>query len=190
MERYMLHLENRGYVPRNSRAIVHRARDLCRGIAASIRVCRVASGFVELDVSVDKDDFDAVVSRLAPIGGLDDARHVTEEEGGGEVTKDRGLCDGIFYYNHERFWEAHEAWEGVWKRCDGREKLLVQGLILLAVSFAHCQKNDDLIGLGMLGRAEEKIGDHTGTYHGMDIDRIRRKITEMRTNRRLVRFEV
>jgi len=24
---------------------------------------------------------------------------------------------------NERFWEAHEAWEGVWKKCNGLEKL-------------------------------------------------------------------
>ena len=186
MERYMLHLENRQYVPRNSRALVHRARDLCRGVAASIRVCRVASRFVELDVSVGEGDLDAVVRRLEPIGRLDNARHVVEEE----ISKDDGIRDGIFYYNNERFWEAHEAWEGVWKKCSGREKSLVQGLILLAVSFAHCQKNDDLIGIGMLGRAEEKIGDSAGSYHGIDVDRIRGKIAGMREGGKLVRFEI
>ncbi len=186
MERYMLHLENRQYVPRNSRDIVHRARNLCRGIAASIRVCRVASRFVELDVSVEKEDFDAVVRRLEPIGRLDNARHVVEES----ISKDDGIRDGIYYYNHERFWEAHEAWEGVWKKCRGEEKSLVQGLILLAVSFAHCQKDDDLIGLNMLTRAEEKIGDYSGSYHGIDIDRVKDKIAEMKEGRRLVRFDV
>jgi len=186
MERYMLHLENRRYVPRNSRAIVHKARDLCRGIVASIRVCRVASRFVELDVSVEKEDFDAVVKRLEPIGKLDNVRHVVEES----VSKGDGIRDGIYYYNHERFWEAHEAWEGAWKKCKGEEKSLVQGLILLAVSFAHSQKNDDLIGLNMLTRAEEKIGGCSGTYRGIDIDRVKSKITEMKENRELVRFEV
>lgn len=187
MERYMLHLENRRYVPRNSRDIVHRARDLCRGIAASIRVCRVATKFVELDVSVDPGDFDDVVGRLEPIGRLDNVRHVVEGE---SVSKEDGVRDGIFYYNHERFWEAHEAWEGVWKKCTGREKSLVQGLILLAVSFAHCQKDDDAIGLGMLGRAAEKIGGYAGTYGGIDIDRIKDKIAGMRRDGALVRFEV
>ncbi len=186
MERYMLHLENRRYVPRNSRELVHRARDLCRGIAASIRVCRVASRFVELDVSVDPSDFDSIVNRLEPIGRLDNVRHVTEES----ATKEDGIRDGITYYNSERFWEAHEAWEGVWKKCTGHEKSLVQGLILLAVSFAHCQKDDEAIGIGMLDRAMEKIGGQAGTYNGIDIDRVKSKIAEMKQNRALVRFEV
>lgn len=186
MERYMLHLENSRYLPHNSRTLVHRARDLCAGIAASIRVCRVASSFVELDVSVNLEDFDRVVRRLEPIGRLDNARHVVEEE----ISKDDGIRDGIFYYNNERYWEAHEAWEGVWKKCSGGEKLLLQGLILLAVAFAHGQKNDKLIGIGMLDRAEEKIGDNAGRYHGIDIDRIKEKITSMKRAKDLVRFSI
>ena len=182
----MLHLENQQYVPRNSRDIVHKARELCKDIIASIRVCRIASKFVELDISVDKKDFDIVVACLEPIGKLDNVRHVVEED----ISKDDGIRDGIFYFNHERFWEAHEAWEGAWKKCRGQEKLLVQGLILLAVSFAHCQKNDAIIGLGMLSRTEEKIGDYTGLYHGIDIDRIKNKISVMKQNKNLVRFEV
>lgn len=186
MERYMLHLENRRYLPVHSRQVVHKARDLCRDIEASVRVCRIASTFVELDVSVDPLDFDKVVASLEPIGKLENVRHVTEEE----ISKDDGIRDGIFYYNNERFWEAHEAWEGVWKKCKGQEKLLVQGLILLAVSFAHCQKNDVIIGLGMLGRSIEKIGDYDGLYHGIDISRIKQKIAQMQQNQKLVRFEV
>ena len=64
MERYMLHLENQQYIPRNSRDVVHRARELCKDIIASIRVCRIASKFVELDVSVDKKDFETVCCLL------------------------------------------------------------------------------------------------------------------------------
>ncbi len=186
MERYMLHLENEQYLPHNSRDVVHKARELCKGVIASIRVCRIASKFVELDVSVDKDNFDAIVACLEPIGKLDNARHVVEED----TSKDDGIRDGIFYFNHERYWEAHEAWEGVWKKCKGSEKILVQGLILLAVSFAHCQKNDVTIGLGMLDRVEEKIGNSTGSYHGINIDSIKYRVAKMKHDKKLVRFEV
>lgn len=186
MERYMLHFENQQYGPRDSRDVVHRARDLCHDILVSIRVCRIASKFVELDVSVADENFDTVIARLKPIGKLDNIRHVIEED----ISKDDGIRDGIFYYNHERFWEAHEAWEGVWKKCKGQEKLLLQGLILLAVAFAHCQKNDVTIGVGMLSRAEEKIGDYAGTYNGIDVDRVKNKITQMKENKKLVMFEV
>ena len=103
----MLHLKNNGYLPLNSRELVHRARELCSDIGASIRVARVASKFVEFDVSVEKEKFDSVVEKLSSIGKLDNARHVVEEE----IEQEQGIKDGIFYFNNERFWEAHEAWE-------------------------------------------------------------------------------
>ncbi|MDX1533046.1 MAG: DUF309 domain-containing protein [Nitrosopumilaceae archaeon] len=182
----MLHLKNNGYEPKHSREIVHKARFLCANLGASIRVVRVATNFIELDVSVDPEKFDTVVEKLKPIGDLDNVRHVKEEE----ISKDDGIKEGIFYFNNERFWEAHEAWEGAWKKCDGKEKLLVQGLILVAVSFAHNQKNDKDIGINMFSRALEKIGDFRGLYHNIDIDRIRRKISDMRKTGEMVLFKI
>lgn len=182
----MLHLKNNGYLPLNSRELVHRARELCSDIGASIRVVRVASKFVEFDVSVEKEKFDSVVEKLSPIGKLDNARHVVEEE----IEKEDGIKDGIFYFNNERFWEAHEAWEGVWKKCYGQEKEVIQGLILVAVAFAHSQKNDDDIGIGMFGRALEKLGNFTGMYHNIDVDRIRKRITDMRNIGEIIRFQI
>jgi len=186
MARYMLHLQNNGYAPTNSRNLVHKAREICSKIPASIRVARVATNFVEFDVEVDEGKLDIVVEKLSPIGRLVNARHIVEEE----IKKEDGIKDGIFYFNNERFWESHEALEGVWKKCNGREKEVVQGIILVAVAFAHSQKNDDSIGLGMFGRALEKIGDFTGMYHNIDVDRIRKKITEMRNTNEITLFQI
>ena len=182
----MIHLENNGYTPKDSRDIVHKARFLCANLGASVRVVRVATDFIELDVSVEKEKFDTIIEKLSPIGKLDNVRHVVEEE----ITKDDGIKDGIFYFNNERFWEAHEAWEGAWKQCYGEEKSLVQGIILVAVAFAHSQKNDADIGINMFGRALEKIGDFRGLYHNIDIDRIRKKITSMKHSGNMVLFKI
>ena len=186
MERYMLHLRNNGYLPLNSRELVHRARELCSDIGASIRVARVASKFIEFDVSFEKEKFVSLFEKLSSIGILDNARHVVEEE----IEQEQGIKDGIFYFNNERFWEAHEAWEGVWKKCNGLEKEVIQGIILVAVAFAHSQKNNDSVGLGMFGRALEKISDFTGMYHNIDVDRIRKLITHIRKTGEITRFQV
>jgi len=186
MARYMLHLKNDKFTPSDSRELVYKARDLCSDMKASVRVARVASKFVEFDVEVDKEDLDLLIEKLLPIGSLHNARHIAEEK----IEKETGIKDGIFYFNNERFWECHEAFEGVWKECYGREKELVQGIILLAVAFAHSQKNDFLIGLGMLGRALEKLGNSPTIYHNIDVDRIRLKITEMQKSKSLTIFEI
>ena len=139
-------LEEHRILLRGLPQVVYLARDLASEMNASVRVARVANRFVELDVSVDEDDLDTLVEKLSPIGPVDNIRHVFEEE----IDKEQGIRDGIFYFNNERFWESHEAFEGVWKKCFGREKELVQGIILMAVAFAHGQKDEHRIGIGML----------------------------------------
>ncbi len=186
MERYMLHLKNTGYSSDDSRKVVYLARDLASGMDASVRVARVANRFVELDVSVDEDNLDTLVEKLSPIGPMDNIRHVLEEE----IDKEQGISDGIFYFNSERFWESHEAFEGVWKKCFGREKELVQGIILMAVAFAHGQKDEHRIGIGMLRRVLEKLGTSPSTYHSIDIDRMRKNALDMQHANRLTLFEI
>lgn len=186
MERYMIHLKNNGYSTIHSSVLVHRAREICLDMHASIRVARVASKFVEFDVSVNPDDLDMLIGKLSPIGELDNTRHVVEEK----IEKEEGIKDGIFYFNNERFWESHESLEGVWKKCYGTEKELVQGIILLAVAFAHKQKDENRIGVGMLGRALEKLGDSPAMYGNIDVDRIRNKIKEMQKIKDLIIFEI
>jgi len=186
MERYMIHLKNNGYHPMHSSDLVHRAREICSDMHASIRVARVASKFLEFDVSINPKDLDLLIEKLSPIGELDNIRHVVEEK----IEKEEGIKDGVFYFNNERFWESHESLEGVWKKCYGKEKELVQGIILLAVAFAHRQKNENSIGIGMLGRALEKLGDSPAVYGNIDVDRIRNKIKEMQTTKDLAVFEI
>ena len=183
----MLHLKNTtGYGPRDSRRIVYRARGLGTGTGASVRVARIATNFIELDVSVDVKRLPDLLSDLSPIGEVDNIRHVIEEE----IEKEQGIKDGIFYFNNERFWESHEAFEGVWKKCFGREKELVQGIILVAVAFAHGQRDEAIIGVRMLRRALEKLGTSPSRYHTIDVDMMRNKASEIRTTGNLTLFEI
>jgi len=186
VERYLLHFKNEKFTPEQSREIVHRARDLVSDMNVSVRLARVAGKFIEFDVAAEKKDLDTLVETLTSIGVIDNIRHVVEEE----IEKEQGIKDGIFYFNNERFWECHEAFEGVWKQCFGREKELVQGIILVAVAFAHAQANDSHIGIGMLSRALEKLGVSPSTYHSIDVDRIRNKSVEMQQANLLTIFEI
>ena len=182
----MLHFKNTKYGPEHSREIINKAKDLTSDLDASVRVARIARKFVEIDVGVEKEDLDILVERLSPIGTIDNIRHVFEEE----IEKEQGITDGIFYFNNERFWESHESFEGVWKQCFGREKEILQGIILFAVAFAHAQEDELSIGIGMLQRVLEKLGTSPSMYHSIDIDRIRNKATEMQQANDLTIFEI
>ncbi len=182
----MLHFKNKDYGPEHSREIIYKARDLTSDMNVSVRVARIATKFVEFDVGVEKEDLDTLVEKLSPIGPIDNIRHVIEEE----IDKEQGIKDGIFYFNNERFWECHEAFEGVWKKCFGREKEIINGIILFAVAFAHAQENDLSIGIGMLRRVLEKLGTSPSMYNSIDIDRIRNKADEMQQANNLTIFEI
>ena len=182
----MLHFKNKGYGPEHSHEIIYKARDLVSDMNVSVRVARIARKFVEFDVAVEKENLDTLVEKLSPLGPLDNIRHVFEEE----IDKEQGIKDGIFYFNNERFWECHEAFEGVWKQCFGREKEIVQGIILFAVAFAHAQEDELSIGIGMLSRVLEKLGTSPSMYHSINIDRIRNKAVEMQQANNLITFEI
>ncbi len=182
----MLHFKNTKYGPEHSREIIYKARDLTSDLDVSVRVARISKKIVEIDVGVEKEDLDILVEKLSSIGPIDNIRHVFEEE----IEKEQGITDGIFYFNNERFWESHESFEGVWKQCFGREKEILQGIILFAVAFAHAQEDELSIGIGMLQRVLEKLGTSPSMYHSIDIDRIRNKATEMQQANDLTIFEI
>ena len=186
VERYMLHFKNNGFSPKDSRELIYRARDLASDMDASVRVVRIARNFVEFDVGVKKEDLDTLVEKLSPIGIIDNIRHVFEEE----IEKEKGISDGIYYFNNERYWECHEAFEGVWKQCFGKEKEILQGIILFAVAFAHAQEDDLQIGIGMLRRVLDKLGTSPSEYHSIDVDRLRKKAIEMQQEKKLTIFEI
>ncbi len=43
--------------------------------------------------------------------------------------------DGIRLFNRREFWEAHEAWEDVWKESIDPQRTLIQGLIQAAAAY-------------------------------------------------------
>ena len=186
LDRYMLHLKNDGYLPKDVREISYRATKLASNIDAMIGVVRVARKFIELDVFVKEENLDELIEKLSPIGSLDNVRHIIEEV----VDKEKGIKDGILYFNNERFWECHEAFEGVWNQCYGQEKETVQGIILLAVAFGHAQRDESGVGIGMLKRVLEKIEKSDSKYHSIDIDKIRNNAIQMQKANKLTLFEI
>ena len=172
----MLHLKNSSDLNRKmAKNILRESRRLASGMNLILRDCRISKKYVEFDTSISKSNLDELIEKLSPIGPLDHAKHVVEET----VEKEQAISDGISYFNNERFWECHEILEGVWKNCDGNEKFLVQGLILVAAGLVHYQKDEDAICISIFNRALEKLENSNGEYHDIDIDKIKYTVTEM-----------
>lgn len=182
----MLHLMNTHYFPKDSRTLLYDARRLSTGMVVTIRDVRVSNKYVEFDISIHKENLDEFVEKLKPIADLGNVRHVVEED----IRKEDGIKQGIFYFNNERFWECHEAFEGVWKKCVNNEKILLQGIILVAVSFVHYQKDQNSICLSVLGRAQEKLKDASGKYHEIDIDKLKTTVDDMKDTEKISVFTI
>ncbi len=182
----MLHLKNTKYTPLDTDKLLAMARKLSYGFGATIRDCRVSTKYIEFDVSIDKSKMDLLVERFAPIAPLDHAKHVVEEH----IEKDTAIKMGVSYFNDERFWEAHEVLEGVWKKSFEGEKELVQGIILVAAALVHFQKAEDTICLSVLGRALDKLGRSTGMYHEINVDMIRKKVQEIKDSGKISLFTI
>lgn len=186
MDRFMLHLKNTGFSPSDSGRLLAEARTAASVFDAIIRDCRVATKYVEFDVSIDKSQVDLLGEKLRPIAPIDHAKQVTEDH----IKKEDAIKRGIFYFNEERFWEAHEVLEGVWKQCQEGERDLVQGLILVAAALVHYQKAENSICLSILGRAIEKLARSDGHYHGINMDAFCQQVRAMRNSGKISPFTI
>src|SRR5450631_3122554 len=72
--------------------------------------------------------------------------------------------EGIDLFNEGKFFECHEAWEEVWKRSDGDEKLFYQGIIQAAVAILHAQRGNLTGAASLYCKASAKL-DHLSSEH-------------------------
>ncbi len=180
----MLHLKNENYIPKDAPNLLRQSREFSAGMNVTIRDTRVSRKFLEFDVSIKKENLDELLTKIKPLGELDHAKHVVEEE----IPKEDAIADGISYFNDERFWECHEVFEGVWKKCSEGEKDLVQGIILVAAALVHYQKNENQICISILNRASSKLSNATGQYHNIDVDSLRNKVNEIILSGKITTF--
>lgn len=186
MDRFMIHLKNSGHMPQHAPQLLLDARKLASGLDSTIRDMRISSKYLEYDVSIKKEYLDLLLKKLEPIGSLDHAKQVVDEV----IGKEESIQKGRYYFNNERFWECHEVLEGAWKKSSGKEKDLIQGLILVAAAMVHYQKYEDDICISIFQRALEKIGESAGLYHKIDLDFVRKKVTEMMRSGMIATFTI
>ena len=182
----MIHLKNSGYVPTDAQTLLKKADNLSSGMNVIIRDMRVSTKYLEFDASVEQKELDMLVDKLSPLGTLDHARHIAEEE----IDKESAIRMAIQYFNDERFWECHEVLESVWKKTFEGEKDLVQGIILVAAALVHYQKNENGICLSILERSMEKLSGTGGMYQNIDIDKFRQIVTEIISSKKIKPFKI
>ncbi len=183
----MVHLQNgRGYTPKDATSLLYKAQELA-GSDVIIRDARVSKKYIELDASLpDNVPIDDLVSRLASISSLASYERIVERL----MEKDEAIKRAIELFNDEKYWNAHEALEGVWKGASGEEKSILNAIILVAAAFVHDEKDEPEICLSILQRARKKLEGTGGSYHGIDVDMIADRVSNIINSGRIERFTI
>jgi uncharacterized protein len=90
-------------------------------------------------------------------------------------------AEGIELFNAGRFFECHEAWEEVWKRASGDEKLFYQGVIQAAVAILHAQRGNLRGARTIWSRALAKLGTLPADHGGIALGELRAGVDEFIT---------
>jgi len=146
-------------------------------------------GALELDVFCPtKADFELFQSASSPLYELEFFRDLSGAPS--YKSEEEIFAEAREYFNLERYWECHEALEGVWRLKSGAEKRYLQGIILVCAAFVHHQKGEDKVALSILHRAVKQLEFPFNQYHGFDVRLLRRNSKDILRSRRFTEFRV
>ncbi|MEW6734821.1 MAG: DUF309 domain-containing protein [Acidobacteriota bacterium] len=78
---------------------------------------------------------------------------------------------GIELFNNGKYYEAHEAWEDIWRISEGAEKLFYQGLIQAAAALLHYDRNN-LRGTNLcINNSLAKLESLPKVFMSLDLER-------------------
>ncbi len=168
--RFLVRLANRsGASAADRKQLAKTAYETVRSFGADVGNLRVSNAAVEFDLLLDSetklgDSLKAIEGKIGPLLTL---RKLDVQSP--PIEKAEAIRSGLGLFDEERYWESHEALESAWKEAEGDEKEILQGLILIAASLVHWQKNEKQVTLSVMKRARDKLGRHQTEYSGIDI---------------------
>lgn len=188
MQRYFIHLRNSSYGPKDATVLLLKARKLAEPRGVVVRDSRVSSKYIEFDTSIpDSMDVNELTGSLAAISPLASVEHIVEKH----MPRDEAIKHAIELFNEEKYWGTHEALEMIWKDTPaGSERDLINGIILVAAALVHNQKDEQDICMSILRRAMKKLEGSSGTYHGIDVDRLAGIVAKMLATGKAERFTI
>jgi len=183
----MIYLKNEKYSPQDATNILTTSRNVLRDLNIIIRDVRVASNFLELDISVSSESYIRCYKlKTVQYRPLIEIDRIAEKE----IDKDESIKMARVLFNNEKYWKTHEVLEGVWKHTYGDERDLLNGLILVAAALVHYQKGEQGICISIMNRAFAKLNNSHGRYHDINIDSLKSEITNIVRSIKFSRFTI
>ena len=87
------------------------------------------------------------------------------------------LRRGAALFNAGEWWEAHEAWEDVWRTAQGEQRAFVQALILLAAAL-HKRWHHGSLTHRNFYKAEKYLDTLPDNYGGVNLRRLRQEVQQ------------
>ena len=178
--RFLVRVVNRGGASTTDRRrLVKSVYEAVESFGADVGNLRVSNAAVEFDLLLDSeyklgDSLKAIESKLGPLLTL---RKLDVQSP--LIEKTEAIQLGLSLFDEERYWESHEALESAWKQAEGDEKEILQGLILIAASLVHWQKNEKQVTLSVMKRARDKLVRHQAEFSGIDIIALTNRLEEI-----------
>jgi hypothetical protein len=151
---------------------------------------KTSYGALELDLFSEKrEDIALFESVISPLFNIEFLRDLNVSEG--YVVDKDALVKAVNLFNSERFWEAHEILESIWRRKEGEEKKLIQGLILVCAAYVHLQKDEHITSKGLIRRAIELVDRFDKDfYNGIDIRGLKLELERQLSSERIGIFKI
>lgn len=77
--------------------------------------------------------------------------------------------EGIDLFNAQRYYEAHEAWEDIWRPATGATKLFYQGLIQAAAALLHYDRQNGRGAKLCIDNALKKLESLDSPYMSLNL---------------------
>ena len=82
------------------------------------------------------------------------------------------LQDGIFFFNAGRYFEAHEAWEDLWRPARGPLRLYYQALVQAAVGLHHLHHGNLNGARAQIAKSVSKLEQYPERFCQIDNGRL------------------
>jgi predicted metal-dependent hydrolase len=82
------------------------------------------------------------------------------------------MGQGINFFNQGRYFEAHEAWEDLWRETAGASRLFYQGLVQAAVGLHHLRRGNVNGGQAQLTKSVAKLAEYPARFCGIENSRL------------------
>lgn len=86
---------------------------------------------------------------------------------------DDALALATSLWNSERFFEAHEVLEDVWREAPEDDAQFWKGVIQVAVGCCHHQRGNVGGSVALLRKGAVKLATYPDVYHGVDVEQLR-----------------